>query len=126
MMRKYNKKEAGLTGLGFIFILLILAFFVALGLKLVPVYLEYYNVTTSLQSLAKEDSSELSSSQDIKALLNKRLGINDVTSVSDQNITIGKEGDNTLVTVEYEVRKNFLGNVDIVVTFKDSVELAGS
>ncbi len=126
MMRKYNKKEAGLTGLGFIFILLILAFFVALGLKLVPVYLEYYNVTTSLQSLVKEDSSELSSSQDIKALLNKRLGINDVTSVSDQNIAIEKAGDNTLVTVEYEVRKNFLGNVDIVVTFKDSVELAGS
>ncbi len=68
----------------------------------------------------------MSSSQDIKALLNKRLGINDVTSVSDQNIAIEKAGDNTLVTVEYEVRKNFLGNVDIVVTFKDSVELAGS
>ncbi|HFD92415.1 MAG TPA: DUF4845 domain-containing protein [Gammaproteobacteria bacterium] len=126
MKQHYNNKEAGLTGLGFIFILLILGFFVALGLKLVPVYLEYYNVTTSLQSLEKENSADLSSRSEIKSLLKKRLQINDVTSVSDQDISIEKKVDGTLVTVEYEVRKNFLGNVDIVVTFKDSVELAGS
>lgn len=126
MTQQHNKKEAGLTGLGFIFILLVLGFFVALGLKLVPVYLEYYNVTTSLQSLKEEDDSELSSGQNIKTLLKKRLQINDVTHVTDKDIVIEKQVNGTLVTVAYEVRKNFMGNVDIVVSFKDSVELAGS
>ncbi len=126
MTQQYNKKEAGLTGLGFIFILLILGFFVALGLKLVPVYLEYYNVTTSLQSLEKEDSAALSGSEEIKTLLKKRLEINDVTHVTDKDISIEKKVNGAIVTVEYEVRKNFMGNVDIVVSFKDSVELAGS
>ena len=125
-MARFNNKESGLTGIGFVFVLLILGFFVALGLKLFPVYLEYYSVTTSLQSLKNEESSKLDQSQAIKSLLKKRLDMNDVTHVSNENIKIVKNVKSTTVTVEYEVRKSFMGNVDIVVSFSDSIELTAN
>jgi len=125
-MARFNNKETGLTGLGFLFILLILGFFVALGLSLFPVYLEYYNVTTSLQSLKNEEQSELNQRRGIKSILRDRLDMNDVTHVSDENILIVKKAKFTTVTVEYEVRKSFMGNVDIIVSFSDSVELTAN
>ncbi len=122
-MTRFNNKVGGLTGLGFLFILLIFGFFVTLALSLFPIYLEYYNVTTSLQSLKDEKPSELSQRRNIIKLLRSRLDINDVTHVSNENISIIKNVNSTTVTIDYEVRRAFLGNVDVIVKFNDSVEL---
>ncbi len=122
-MTRFNNKVGGLTGLGFLFILLIFGFFVALALSLFPIYLEYYNVTSSLQSLKNEKRSELSQRRNIIKTLRSRLDMNDVTHVSNENISIIKNVNSTTVTIDYEVRRAFLGNVDVIVKFSDSVEL---
>jgi len=122
-MTRFNSKVGGLTGLGFLFILLIFGFFVTLALSLFPIYLEYYNVTSSLQSLKNEKPSELSQRRNIIKTLRSRLDINDVTHVSNENISIIKNVNSTTVTIDYEVRRAFLGNVDVIVKFSDSVEL---
>ena len=123
-MTRFNNKVGGLTGLGFLFILLIFGFFVTLALSLFPIYLEYYNVTSSLQSLKDEKPSELSQRRNIIRTLRSRLDINDVTHVSNENIAVVKNVNSTTVTIDYEVRRSFLGNVDVIVKFSDSVELA--
>jgi Tfp pilus assembly major pilin PilA len=47
-------KQRGITLLGFIMVLAVAGFFLFLGMRLVPVYVEYYSVVTDLKAICKE------------------------------------------------------------------------
>ncbi|NOX91852.1 MAG: DUF4845 domain-containing protein, partial [Gammaproteobacteria bacterium] len=61
---------------------------------------------------------------EILSTLNKRFSIDDVKNVTNENIFIERRKDGSMViAIEYEVRTPALGNVDMVVSFVDEVEL---
>ena len=75
-----------------------------------------------MKSVKEEVKSGVSSGELIK-MLNNRLEMNDVTSVTKRDITVDRQARGSVVTVAYEVRKHALGNIDLVISFNDSIEL---
>mgnify|MGYP002713029032 CR=1 FL=1 len=122
------KSQRGMTAIGILLVLSLIAFFTLLALRLTPPYLENFSVSSSLKSLQQEPGIRQKSSMEIRKLLNRRLQINDVTHVQKEHVTIGKDKKTGLMTVrvEYEVRVPVLLNVDAVVRFSDSVEMAAN
>ncbi len=49
----------------------------------------------------------------------KRLGINNVTHVTRDNIEISKEDGKISIVISYEARVPMLANIDVVANFKD-------
>jgi hypothetical protein len=49
--------------------------------------------------------------------------VNDIASVTSEDVVIEKAKGKLHVTVAYEVRKNMVGNVDVVVAFDEDVEI---
>ncbi len=119
------KKMKGLTGLSFLLLLLLIGFFALLAIRLFPIYLEHYNVTTSLKSLQSEAQQAPLGRKEIKDLLLRRFQINDISHVDKDQIKVQSQNGGKLVTIAYEVRKPFIGNIDLLVSFKDSLELQG-
>ena len=120
------KKQQGMTAVGILMVLALIAFFTLLALRLVPPYLENFNVTSSLKSLQTEVGIKDKSPGEIRNLLQRRLDINDVANVKRENVTIAKDAKSGLlkIAVDYEVRVPIMLNVDAVVVFSDSVEVA--
>ena len=118
-------KMKGLSGLGFLLLLALIGFFALLVIKLFPVYLEHYNVSTSLKSLRGESKQAPLSRAEIRELLLRRFQINDISHVGKEDIKIENRNGAKVVTIAYEVRKPFMGNVDLVVSFNDTLELQG-
>jgi len=114
-----------LTFLSLLIVLAVIGFFAYIGIKLTPVYLEHFSVTSSLQSLAEEESQGLAVGE-LRSRLLKRLEINNVSHVTEKDISIRSDAGSKKVTIQYEVQEPFYGNVSLLLSFEDSVTLAGN
>jgi uncharacterized protein YlxP (DUF503 family) len=123
---KSIKNQRGMTPIGWILVFALIAFFTLLALKLVPVYIDGFKVTSILESLKENREVGSMTTRQIMNTLNKRFDIDMVTDIEADDIYIEKTGGVLTITVDYEVRKNFIGNIDFLITFNKSVEVPAS
>lgn len=119
-------KQRGVTAIGWLVILSLIAFFVFIGLKLFPIYAENFSVVSSLKSLKNDESITKKSSSEIKSIIMRRLQINGVYSITKKNITIEKRGGFLTVTCKYTVTAELAGPLSLVANFEEVVEVRGS
>jgi len=120
--------QDGMTYLGMLSLMIVIAFVAMVVLKVLPVYMENFKVQSSLKSLAQEPKDDLAAlpAGEVEKLLLKRFSVNDVEHVTKDDIKITKEGHKTVVAVDYEARVPLFMNVDLVARFPDNrVELGG-
>lgn len=121
----FNRYQRGITLLGFVIVLSVVGFFVFIGMKIGPAYLEYMNVVTAMKGVAAEPGVGGWSANQVKLALNKRLYINYVNElhVNMKHFEIKRAEGGQILTVAYEVREDLIYNLDFVATFEKSVNL---
>lgn len=117
------KSQQGMTAIGWIIVLGLIAFFVLLTLRLTPGYLEFFSVSNSLDSLQNEPGVTEKTPPEIRSMLEKRFQINDVKSITGKDVKIETKDGRLRVWVDYEVRVPVLANVDAVAKFKKDIEV---
>lgn len=127
-MHRYPKigalhKQQGLTGIAIILMLAVAAFFLAIAFTVFPVYMENFSVTTHVHDLKKVPEVKTLTKSDITKQLFRRFDIDNVKSVTEDDVTFTDIPDGWRIDVDYEVRKPFIGNVDIVLVFHEEVEV---
>ena len=115
----YLARQKGVTAVGMAIILALVAFFALLTLRIVPIYIENFSVSSHLKSLAEDSETKSLSDRDIRSRLKKSFYIDDVKNVTEDNIFIDHEGGKTTITIDYEVRAPIFGNIDVVVSFNE-------
>lgn len=113
----------GLTLLGFLIVLIVVAFFGLMIMKLFPVYSEWYAVRSSLSALQQEPGIAARTPEQVRELLNRKWYISYVKTPTQKNVKVQRRGGDYLVTVAYERRGNLLYNLDYVATFDKTVSL---
>lgn len=121
-----RQNQRGISMLGLLLLLLVVAFVMLTAFKLAPIYAENRYVVTGLRSLASDgESLRAMSASEIRGALKRYYTINGVRSEGPKNIEVERHGrDHVLVKVDYEVRENFLYNVDVVVVFRNHLDSA--
>lgn len=116
-------RQRGMTLIGWMFVLAIGGFFLLLVLRLAPVYLEYFSVASSVDSLKSEPAAVKSSPAQLRDLLSRRFDVNNVDSVRAEQARITRTNGETVVEVKYHVQVPIAGNVDALVRFDKRVVL---
>ena len=121
---KSLQRQQGMTTIGWILTFLLIAFFTLITLKIVPIYIDSYKAVSILDDMEKE-AYEIGamSPGEIVRTLQKRLTINMVQGVTSDDIYVERNGDSLTIGLDYEVRRNLLGNLDVVVSFEKSIEV---
>lgn len=119
---KHNK-QAGMTYMGMLLMLIIFAFFAVVLVKIVPLYLENFKVQSVLKSLHEDPETAKLPAAEIEKRLMTRLDINDVDHVGPEHIKITRDKGKLAVTVNYEARVPLFVNLDLVAKFNDAMEL---
>ena len=117
------KRQQGVTAIGGAIILSIIAFFVFLGLKLFPIYLDNFNVKGSLKSMQKEQGLYQKTKSQIRNLLNQKLEVNDIESVKKKDVKIDKRNGTVIIRIDYSVKTKLAGALSLVAEFKEKAEL---
>ena len=118
-----KNKQKGLTGVSIVVLLVFFAFFAVTLLKIMPVYFDSFKVGDVVSGLKDERGlGEKPNSQIMKMIL-KRLDVNMVTDVTKEDILIEKVKNEVFIDIEYQVRKPMFGNLDVIISFKKSVEV---
>ncbi|MCI0508432.1 MAG: DUF4845 domain-containing protein [Gammaproteobacteria bacterium] len=121
-MKNY-KKQHGVTMVTLAAGLALLAFFVLIAVKLAPVYIENFSISSHVKRIGTDSRSKEMTKEEIKKTLLKRFDIDDVKSVSREDITVTDIPGGYNIEVDYEVRRSLLGNVDVVVYFTETAEV---
>lgn len=122
----YRNKQTGVTAIGWLIILGLIAFFTLLILKLVPIYIDNYSVKSILNGLKNEPAITKKSSTEIRTLIQKRLDVNNVRIISAKDFDIELKASVLNVSVKYDEQKNILGNIDVLVRFENSVKVVAN
>ncbi|WP_455199991.1 DUF4845 domain-containing protein [Kaarinaea lacus] len=122
-MKNYNKQR-GVTMVTMAAGLGLLAFFVMIAITIAPVYIENFSVSSHVSRLENDSRIKEMTKEEIRETLMKRFGIDDVKNVARQDIFVRDvSGGGYSVEVDYEVRKSFIGNVDLVIFFTETAEI---
>jgi hypothetical protein len=117
-------KQGGMTLIGFIFVLSFVVFISYIGMKIAPIYMEYYAVVSAMNGVASERGSANLSPYDIRVRVLNRLYVSySADNVKEQNIKLVRANGVNL-RIAYEVRKPVIGNLDVVAKFDRTVRLA--
>lgn len=103
-------------------LLLFGAFVVTCVLKMLPVYIENWNVRSILNALDEQfENTTVVSKSDIRTKITKRMNIDMISSIKAKDIEIKKEKNVYIVNANYESRVPLIGNVDVVMKFDNNV-----
>ena len=118
-----KRKQGGVTLLGFILILGVAGLFIYVGMKVVPMYTEYYAVKKSMQGLALEPGINNAGPDKIRNLFFRRLYVNYSENVKKDDLKIERMAGGWKMTVKYEVRRPMIANLDVVGNFETAKDL---
>lgn len=120
------RKQRGMTAIGWLIVLGLVAFFALLVLRLTPIYLEHYEVISALESLKSEPYITQKTKPEVKKLLERRFDVNDIKQASVDDVTIDARSGRMTVGIDYEVRVHLLGNIDAAIKFNRSVDMVAN
>lgn len=117
-------KQSGITLIGFIFVLGFALFISFIGMKIGPIYMEYFSVVSAMNGVASEKGSANFSPYDIRVKVLNRLYVSySAENVKERHIKLTRNN-GVYLRIAYEVRKPVMGNLDVVAKFDKSVRLS--
>ena len=116
-------KQKGMSIVGFIIVLGLAIFVAFIGMRIAPMYLEYYSVVKTLESVAAEPGSARYGPYDLRLKIITRLQLSYTENVTESDIKVTR-GNGVHVRIAYQVRQPVIGNLDVIATFDKSVRLS--
>jgi hypothetical protein len=113
--------QKGMSTVGIIAVVGIFGFLVVGLFTVFPMYYDNFKLQSALESLQADASIDPKSKQAIWGALKKRLYINEVRSITKNHVKMIRKDGKTTITVSYEARDAFVGNMFIGVSFEETI-----
>jgi hypothetical protein len=108
--------------LGILLIIVVVGAWVYAGIRLVPKYLEYMKIASTLEKVRDEyDSNPGSTEFMLRKAVERHFDIEMVDVITSNDIEIRKEGSEFTMRADYEDVVPLAGNVSFLVSFDKSV-----
>lgn len=120
-----TRTQTGFSVVQLLLLLVIVGFVLMMAVRFVPVYIENHTISSVLDSLSEEPNLTNYTEREMRELISRRFSINGVESATMDDVEILRTRSGILVTVRYEVRHPFLGNLDLVARFNERYEVNG-
>jgi hypothetical protein len=112
-----KRQQRGVTFIGMLFIAGLIIFGAIIGLKLIPAYIEYATIKNHLRDLARSPEAR-GTPRDLQVAFNKRAQIDDIRSVSSEDMEVTREGDQVVLMIPYSTKIKLFGNISVVLDFE--------
>jgi hypothetical protein len=114
------RRQRGVTFIGWLFLLIPVAILGYVGIRLVPIYLNYMRVAHSVQETTvelKTDDVGTLTPLLIRATLSKHFDIESITFPDIKDVTVTRDGTGWTIEAKFEDAAPLFGNISLVVDF---------
>lgn len=120
-----RKRQAGLTMISWVLLLLMIGFVGLFGFKLVPIYMDYMTINSALTNVAKNPGVDASPSG-VHYAIERQFDVNDVEVIKTTDVKIGMDPktNNIVLTLDYHAKTSFVANVSLDVYFHKVYQVA--
>ena len=112
-----KRTQGGMTMLGFLITLSVVILFIFCGMKIVPMYIEYYSVKKMMAAISNNPESANSSKDQIRKMFGRSLEIDYVKIITPEMLKIETTDSGYNLVVDYERREELIANLDVVGRF---------
>ncbi len=115
-------RERGMSMFGWIAIVLMVGTLGLIGLRLAPIYIDYFHVLDVAQTIVQEGTHAGKSKAELRDLVALRFRQNNLRNLKPMIFKFSKDaGQRLVITIDYEQRVNVFGNLDVVAVFKKTI-----
>ncbi len=132
-MRNLTSKQRGITFLGFLIVMGVIALVVFLALRLYPVYYEKYQVVNALKGAANQPNAESMPKSELRRLFLRNLtATTNIDRFNKSNINqylqvkSPKKNEPKKLVLVYEIRSPFFQDIELVMNFNQEVPIGKS
>jgi len=122
-MKNSISKQHGLTLISWVVVIVFLLFQAIIAINVLPVYMTDATISSILEELPSDTNAQRATSKELKAIIIKRLSINNVYTIKPKSIKIKKGRGEKIVIIHYEPRGKLIGTLDYIVTFDHQVRV---
>lgn len=121
-MQYLKKPQQGMSVTTWIFLIAITLFFVLLGVRMVPSYMEFHSMSKVLETIKEDPKNAQASPKELRKIFNRYININSIYDFDPKNLKIDRSKGRTSMILGYEIRKPVAGNVEVVMNFHKEVD----
>ncbi|MFI8747455.1 DUF4845 domain-containing protein [Pseudomonas sp. NPDC077186] len=114
----FARSQQGLSILGWLVVLAVVAFFASTAFKVIPHYLDYMSMEKIITSVETDAAQDVRTVGDFYGHVSKGMQVNNIRDLDLRDVVKVKvENNEFLVHLKYEKREPLIENLDLVVNF---------
>ncbi len=117
------KKQQGMSMIGLLIFMSLIGFFVYAGIRIGPIYNEYYSAVKAVRLVAEKPGAVNKSPSALQPEITKGFSTSYVERVKAKDVKVIR-GRGKRLQLKYEVREPFIGNLDFLIYFNEDFPLS--
>lgn len=114
----FARKQKGMSVMGWLLILAVVAFLASTAFKIIPHYLDFFSLEKIIGSVETEKALEIRTIPDFYSHVSKGMQVNGIRDLDlDKALKVTLENNEFLAHLQYEKREPLVENLDLVVRF---------
>ena len=131
-MKQALNRQTGLTFIGLVFVLGIIALIVIFVLRAFPLYNEKYQIEAAMETVAAQPDADKKTVAEIRRSFENALAVTNIRRFYDENymkahVNLEKpkaRGEPPMFHIQYEATNTLFGDLHLLLTFDKQVPLA--
>jgi hypothetical protein len=116
--------QRGVTFIGWVFLLIPIAILVYCGIRIVPMYMNFLNVSKALTQVGSQaKSGSAINASELKVAIEKNFDVQAVERPEPKDIEVHREGEHLTVIADYEDVAPIIANISLLLHFHKEVEV---
>lgn len=120
-----NSKQRGMTVIGMLLLLVVIGFMALIAMKVVPMYIQYYTIKSTIESIRKEPQLAQMSPTDIHSAIQKRFDIGYVDKLNARDLKIRNDAESRgrVLELVYEDERELFYGLYVLLKVDETIPL---
>lgn len=116
-------RQRGMTVIGMLLVIIVIAFVALIAMKVVPMYVQYYSIKSTIESIRKEPQVAQMSAQEIQSAIQKRFDIGYVDNITARDLKIRNDRNGRVLDLVYQDERALFYGLSVVLKVNEVIPL---